>query len=90
MKVFKGPLGLIYFSCMDGGSNERVLKAPDEGILKGHLKQNIFLLTSPDQTLLYKKLKSKRTALIKDYNYTIFFRPHLFIFKIIIWFVKTS
>ena len=29
---------------MDGGSNEKVLKAPDEGILKGHLKQNIFLL----------------------------------------------
>ena len=29
---------------MDGGSNERVLKAPDEGILKGHIKQYIFLL----------------------------------------------
>ena len=50
----------------------------------------MFLFTSPDQTLLYKKLKSKRTALKKDYNYIIFFRPHLFIFKIIIWFVKTS
>ena len=29
---------------MDRGSNEKVLKAPDEGILKGHIKQYIFLL----------------------------------------------